>query len=361
MKTISLCMIVKNENDVLGRCLDSAADLVDEIVIVDTGSTDNTKEIASKYTNQIFDFPWRDDFAAARNFAFAQGKSDYLFWLDADDVIEEKDRLLFLQEKERLDENPHMVMMDYHVSFDEKGNPTFSYRRERLVKRNAGFRWKGRIHEVIPPHGIVQQWKAAICHRKEVQKDPDRNLRIFQSMINQGEILDARQQYYYGRELYYHEQYEAAINVLEEFLKMPNAWLENRIDCCRDLARCYDAMGDTEKSLTALFRSFLWDTPRAEVCCDLADCLFRLQQYQNADFWYGIAEQCSYQPERGGFLCPDCYDFLPALGRCRCHFAMGDREGAYQYHLKTEQLRPSHRAVIYNNAFFASLGFEKRS
>ena len=76
MKTISLCMIVKNESDVLGRCLDSAADLVDEIVIVDTGSTDNTKEIASKYTNQIFDFPWRDDFAAARNFAFAQGKSD---------------------------------------------------------------------------------------------------------------------------------------------------------------------------------------------------------------------------------------------------------------------------------------------
>ena len=71
MVSISLCMIVKNEEEVLGRCLDSAAGLVDEIVIVDIGSTDHTKETAARYTDQIFDFPWRDDFAAARNESFA--------------------------------------------------------------------------------------------------------------------------------------------------------------------------------------------------------------------------------------------------------------------------------------------------
>ena len=70
MVSISLCMIVKNEEDVLARCLDSAAELVDEIVIVDTGSTDRTREIAARYTDKIFDFPWRDDFAAARNESF---------------------------------------------------------------------------------------------------------------------------------------------------------------------------------------------------------------------------------------------------------------------------------------------------
>ena len=57
MVSISLCMIVKNEEDVLARCLDSAAELVDEIVIVDTGSTDSTWEIAARYTDKIFDFP----------------------------------------------------------------------------------------------------------------------------------------------------------------------------------------------------------------------------------------------------------------------------------------------------------------
>ena len=72
MITISLCMIVKNEEKVLARCLDSIADLMDEIIIVDTGSSDNTKEIAKKYTDKIYDFTWIDDFSAARNFAFSK-------------------------------------------------------------------------------------------------------------------------------------------------------------------------------------------------------------------------------------------------------------------------------------------------
>ena len=81
MVSISLCMIVKNEEDVLARCLDSAAELVDEIVIVDTGSTDRTREIAARYTDKIFDFLWRDDFAAARNESFSHAVMDYcLCW-----------------------------------------------------------------------------------------------------------------------------------------------------------------------------------------------------------------------------------------------------------------------------------------
>ena len=71
MISVSLCMIVKNEEDVLERCLKSVAGLVDEIIIVDTGSTDRTREIATHFTNQIFDFPWQDDFSAARNEAFS--------------------------------------------------------------------------------------------------------------------------------------------------------------------------------------------------------------------------------------------------------------------------------------------------
>ncbi|MEE0777183.1 MAG: glycosyltransferase family 2 protein [Bacillota bacterium] len=357
MKTISLCMIVKNESAVLGRCLDSVSDLVDEIIIVDTGSTDDTKSIAAQYTDKIFDFPWCDDFAAARNYAFSQGSCDYLFWLDADDVIEEKDRICFQQEKEKLEEGPHMVMMDYHVAFDENDNPTFTYRRERLVRRDCGFCWQGRIHEVIPPQGPIQTWQSAVCHRKEGQGDADRNLRIFQAMIENGETLDARQQYYYGRELYFHGYMEEAAAAFEQFLTMKDSWLENRIDCCRDLSRCYSALGQDDNARFALFRSFLWDAPRAEISCDLGDSFFQAHQYEIADFWYGIAEQCPYCPERGGFLCPDCYDFLPALGRCRCRYALGDKESAFRFHLKTETLRPDHSAVIFNKAFFASLGF----
>ncbi len=85
--TISLCMIVKDEREVLARCLGSVKNCVDEIVIVDTGSTDDTKKIARGFTDSLFDYAWNDDFASARNFAFSKGTGDYLMWLDADDVL----------------------------------------------------------------------------------------------------------------------------------------------------------------------------------------------------------------------------------------------------------------------------------
>ena len=93
--TISLCMIVKNEERVLARCLDSVADLVDEIIIVDTGSTDATKEIAARYTEQIYDFVWQDDFAAARNFSFSKASMDYIYAPDADEVLDAENRARF--------------------------------------------------------------------------------------------------------------------------------------------------------------------------------------------------------------------------------------------------------------------------
>ena len=82
--TVSLCMIVKNEEKILARCLDSIGDLADEIIIVDTGSRDRTKEIAARYTDKIYDFQWIRDFAAARNFAFSKAACDYIYSADAD-------------------------------------------------------------------------------------------------------------------------------------------------------------------------------------------------------------------------------------------------------------------------------------
>lgn len=67
MPTISLCMIVKNEKIHIARCLESIAELVEEIIVIDTGSTDRTAEIASTYTSNVYSYPWKDDFSDARN------------------------------------------------------------------------------------------------------------------------------------------------------------------------------------------------------------------------------------------------------------------------------------------------------
>ena len=88
---ISVCMIVKNEEKYLEQCLNSIKELVDEIIIVDTGSTDRTKEIAARFTNKIFDFQWCDDFAAARNESLKHATGDWILALDADEIIEKSD------------------------------------------------------------------------------------------------------------------------------------------------------------------------------------------------------------------------------------------------------------------------------
>ncbi len=90
--TVSLCLMVRNEEHDLPGCLQSAGDLVDEIIVVDTGSTDRTKEIAANFGAKVFDFPWCDDFAAARNECIRHATGEWIFWMDADERIDEANR-----------------------------------------------------------------------------------------------------------------------------------------------------------------------------------------------------------------------------------------------------------------------------
>lgn len=183
-------MIVKNEEDTLPRCLESVQGLVEEIVIVDTGSTDRTREVALAYTDKLYEFPWRDDFSAARNASFSQATQQYCLWLDADDVIDPESREGFLELKALLPPQTDVVMLPYHTAFDEQGRPSFTYYRERLIRRLSGLSWRGAVHEAIAPVGNVVYWeKAAVSHRKTRAGDPDRNLRILEGLLAQGKEL----------------------------------------------------------------------------------------------------------------------------------------------------------------------------
>src|SRR3989339_1837296 len=91
MPSISLCIIVKDEEKFLEKALNSVKSMVDEIIIVDTGSKDNTKCIAGKFTKKIYDFKWKHDFAAARNFSIKKATKGWILILDADEMISKKD------------------------------------------------------------------------------------------------------------------------------------------------------------------------------------------------------------------------------------------------------------------------------
>lgn len=355
MPTISLCMIVKNEEMHLVRCLDSVADLVEEIIIVDTGSTDRTVEIASHYTEKIYAYSWKDDFADARNESFSKASMDYCMWMDADDILEDTQKEKFLQLKESLSSDTDIVMMKYNTSFDEAGMPSFSYYRERWIRNNAGYRWVGAVHEVIPPKGSILYSDIAISHRKMKAGDTDRNLRIYQKMLAEGKSLEPRQQYYYGRELYYHKQYKEAVSVFEQFLLSPEGWVENKIEACSICADCYIHLGQEQSALLTLLRSMSFDLPRAELCCEIGKYFLEHGNYHNAVYWYENALHIPKNEYSGGFILPDCYDYIPLLQLCVCYDKMGDQQKAREYNERAGACKPYSKAYIYNKQYFDSL------
>ena len=275
MISLSLCMIVKNEEAVLERILKPVSQVMDAILIADTGSSDRTKEIAEQYTSQVFDFPWCDDFSAPRNFLLEKVRTDYWMWLDADDVLDEENLEKLKSLKETLDPGTDVVMMEYAAGFDQSGRTTFSYFRERIMKTSRNFRWNGAVHETVIPEGNIIYSDVVIRHRKCGKGDPDRNLRIYEKMLAGGETLEPRHQLYYGRELYYHQRYPETEAVLVEFLKNPSGWLENKIDACFVLGQCYRKMREQKNALEAFLYSLTMDVPRAEICCEVGGIFWK--------------------------------------------------------------------------------------
>lgn len=354
MISISLCMIVRDEEAVLARCLDCIREAVDEIVVVDTGSEDGTREIARRYTEKVLELPWRDDFSEARNFAFSRASGDYCMWMDADDVISPANLGKLLRLKENLQPEVDVVMMPYIVAFDEEGNPEFSYFRERIVRNSPQYRFQGKVHEAISPNGYVIYADIPVEHRKEKRGDGRRNLRIYQKMRKEGEPMDARSLYYYGRELLTHGEYREGIRILKEFLGRPEGWVENQIDATRQLARCYYGEGREREALEALLAGLKYDVPRGETCCDLGRHFMDRGRYQQAIFWYRQALNAEKKAESGAFVQEDCYGFLPAISLCICYDRLGRRKEAEYYNELAGKYKPRSPYVLQNKIYFAS-------
>lgn len=360
MITISLCMIVKNEEKVLERCLECVSDIVDEIIIVDTGSVDKTKDIASKFTDKIYDFVWINDFSAARNYAFSKAEMQYIMWLDADDIIYEKDRNELKKLKETLPDTVDVVMMRYNTAFDENGNPVFLYYRERIFKNNSGFLWVGEVHEAIVPKGIIFFSEIAITHKKTEKSYPDRNLKIFEQKLAEGKKLDFRQKFYYGRELYYHKRFDEAIFLFEECINSDRCWIENRLDSCRMCALCYEELGIYSKVITFLLKSFELASPRAEILCEIGRYFFVKEKYEIAIYWYKSALEIPMNEKNGGFVIADCYGFIPCIQLCVCYDKMGDFIKACEYNEKAGKIKPNSEAYLKNKEYFI-MKFEKEN
>ncbi|MCX5834257.1 MAG: glycosyltransferase, partial [Deltaproteobacteria bacterium] len=168
-KTISLCMIVKNEEKNLIRCLSNLKQAVDEIIVVDTGSTDRTRDIATAFGAKVFEIPWREDFSEARNFSLAKATCDWILVMDADEVIspcdfvklrnltspvkDQKTRpggfILTTRNYTTVMNTEGWIPNDGSYANEEAGPGWYPSRKVRLFRNDHRIRFEGAVHELV--------------------------------------------------------------------------------------------------------------------------------------------------------------------------------------------------------------------
>ncbi len=327
MATISLCMIVKNEELVLRRCLDCIKDLMDEIIIVDTGSTDGTKKIAYEYTDKVYNYEWRDDFAAARNYSFSKATMDYIYVADADEIIDEENQKRFRCLKEALLPEIEIVQMKYcnQLEYGSVYNFDSEY-RGKLYKRLRTFQWIDPLHETVNLEPIVFDSDIEIIH-KPLEKHDRRDFANFEKLVNRGEVLSKKLLIMYAKELMIagtEQDFDKAVPLFQRALQEERSTEEYKAADCV-LAKAAELSGDTEAFFTACLKEVA-DNPPAEICTMLGEYYRNRENYQEAVLWYYNAiheQECA--------LNINYAVMLPVNGIIECYEKLGNHEMALQY------------------------------
>ncbi len=315
MITISLVMIVKNEEAVLARCLDTVKNLMDEIIIVDTGSTDKTKEIAAEYTDKIYDFKWVDDFSEARNFAFSKATMDYIYSCDADEIINDENRMRFMNLKAVLVPEVEIVQMHYVEANGSSVLNAKSEYRPKLYKRLREFTWIEPIHETVRLDPVVFDSDIEILH-KPTSVHSKRDFSIFAKAYNKDKYLSDNLISMYAKELLKcgdKDDFTEASKIFEGVLINQKITEEQLCKVSCILAKAARLVND-DAAFLKYTTKVLVASPCSEICFELGEYFLDKQDNEEAIVWFYNA---AYETEP--ILDINSQGKAPRLGLAQCY------------------------------------------
>ncbi|NLI13372.1 glycosyltransferase [Pelotomaculum propionicicum] len=349
---ISLAMIVRNEAENLKSCLDSVSGQVDEIIIVDTGSTDGTVEIARLYTDKVYSYHWADDFSAARNYAIEKAKGEWILCLDADETLDlaTGDLKSLLAGENQLE----AYLLPLNNPTTESTGEYNRFLVLRLFKNNGRYRFQGKIHEqiCISENGVVGiADKPVIRHKlitaRERNRKRGRNLALLKNVFSE-DPQNYFIQYYIGVEWlmlgkpgkalpYFQQAYE---NLTDEHLLFRSPALRYLIICLKDLGRTNEAI-DLCREAVLRYPAF---TDVYYLCGVLHE---EKKDYRTAIEWLNQAvgrgtppALYSHMNGAGGFLAYSHLGF--------CHGMLGQSEEARKSYERALEANPSYIFPVYN-------------
>lgn len=349
--SISLALIAKNEEKNINRLLDSVEGCFDEIILVDTGSTDKTVEIAKERGCQVHLFDWVNDFSKARNYAFSKCSKDFIMWLDLDDVLVNKDG--FIHWKKSALQFADYFLATYNYALNEKGEAVCSFVRERVFRRSIYPQWRYPIHEGImmmagwmPDRVPSTVWHVNhLRDSEDIKADKSRNISIFEDLKRRGEGWDGRLQFYYAKELYEAQRPHEALNEFKLAFEKRDVEHHDRLLTCQYAGyaamACADQIKDELKEEKKKFldeaikfshEGLKLDANRAEFYVTLGDCFLKQGNIVAALPNFGAAKSCINHKDSGvpyegaiySFL--DCYGLNPSLQIARIYFHLGKIE-----------------------------------
>lgn len=251
---ISLVMIVRNEEIHLPKCLDSIQGEVDEMIIVDTGSTDQTREVALNYTDKVYSFPWNDDFSAARNFALQKASGQWILSLDADEFLTLKPgelRSLVLA-------NPstEAYLLPLYNPISENTEEYNLFHVLRVFRNNGVYIFSGQIHEqvVIQNEHVVDIVSSPVIYhqylpQKERRRKRERNLKALRKSLNH-DPHNPFLHYYTGVEWMMLNKPVKALPYLQtSYQTLPDEMLIFKTAALRYLVIALNTLGEKQKAL----------------------------------------------------------------------------------------------------------------
>ncbi|MGB8956089.1 MAG: glycosyltransferase [Tumebacillaceae bacterium] len=349
--TISLCMIVKDEEQYIERCLASSAPHVDEIIIVDTGSTDGTLNIVKRFGAKIFPLQWSDDFSVARNHALQQATSDYILVLDADEYL---DAETDLQKELAFDHDSYALSFKNYLS-----NGLVLYHKViRLFKNRIGLNYYGRIHEHLNVEqlGIYTSQTNILVHHDgytqemyEKKGKHERNFQLLVQLVDESptgyNMFNLATQYRLGGQ---HDQavhwYQRAYSLSKDRVHIISL-LYNLVDSLRLLHRYKEALSVVREAIQA--HPFFTD-------------LYYVQGriYEEAGYWPDAIASYKKCVELGDVKQDLAFHTLEGVGGYLAHYRLGET-----YTLsgrKADALEQAFHAFRKNRRFLSSLHLYQR-
>lgn len=347
MPTVSLCMIVKNEEAIIEKCIGPLLPFMDEIIVVDTGSTDGTVEILERMGCRVEHFDWINDFAAARNYSFSFATKEWIMWLDADDIIPNPQAIKSVLDNQ-IKNNPNLncVVFPYAYNRDEFGNDATTLVRERLLKNTGNWIWERKVHEylIYPADAqIVMDNSVTVVHAHAMHagaRAPRRNLDILEAELAEVGLAkaDSRLLAYIGEERRANGDPLGAVQIWQEYLKV-GTWIEERYQILVKMARILSERNDVQEALKYISNAHMTLPSWPDADLFYADFFLVNKEFDKAIYF---ADECLRKgiPQTVLIIQPLDFTFTPIMIKAKAYWSKGELEKAAAEFDKAIKLRP---------------------